>query len=51
LAAEDPGHQIELENAYKTPVDTADYGQNQGKNIDHNTTSIVVMAVAIMPCL
>ena len=30
LSAEDPGYQIELENANQTPVDAADNGKNQG---------------------
>ena len=32
-AAEEPGYQIKLENAYQPPVDTADDGQNQRKGI------------------
>ena len=38
-AAEEPGYQIKLENAYQSPVDTADDGQNQRKGI-HILTSI-----------
>ena len=39
LAAKKPGHKIKLENSNKTPVQTADYGQNQGYGI-HFATSV-----------
>ena len=45
LTAKDPSHQIELREAYKTPVDGADGCENQGDGIQINPSLLPKLIV------